>query len=90
MTVLAGTIPEPSAELARLYERIERGIAWLSEHDPQSAFHLWFEGRILPTSPMPAQSPEVKAAYTDYYRARVQWEQLWAAMVRLEKQEATP
>lgn len=62
-----------------LAERVANGIGWLTEHDPTGAFHLWFEGGLLPGTPMPAQSEEVQEAYREYYKARVTWERLYKA-----------
>ena len=66
-------------------ERVEKGINWLTEHDPTGAFHLWFTSKITPYSPMPAQTPERIAQYRTYYAARVLWERLWLAMEKEEK-----
>lgn len=77
-------------DLEKLYERIEKGIAWCTEHDPTGRFHLWYESKILPSSPKPAQDEASKAGYAEYYRGRLQFEQLWRAMEREEKRRAVP
>ena len=71
--------------MTALEDRVAKGIEWLTEHDPTGGFHLWFVARILPGTPMPAQTPERQAEYRMYYKARQQWEALYAAMVRAEK-----
>lgn len=77
-------IEEPSPELADVYARVEKGIAWLTEHDPSGAFHLWFESKISPIAPMPAQSDDRRAEYAAYHQARTLFERLWRKMVALE------
>jgi len=69
-------------------ERVEKGIRWLTEHDPDGAFHLWFIARITPGTPMPAQPVERQQEYRTYYKAREQWERLWNAMVAAEGKQA--
>ncbi len=71
-------------ELEQVQARVEKGIEWLTEHDPLGRFHFWFTAGILPSSPMPRQDEESKRAYRDYYEARRLWERLWNQMVRLE------
>lgn len=80
--------PEPSPELAAIYTRVESGITWLTERDPDGAFHVWFTSRIGPRAPMPAQSEARRAAYAEYHEARVLFERLWKKMVALEEREA--
>lgn len=74
-------------ELATLHERVERGMAWLTEHDPTGAFHLWFTAKLHPSSPMPAQDDVRRAEYRAYYEARRLWERLWARMERMERRQ---
>lgn len=73
-----------------LEARVVKGIEWLTAHDTTGAFHLWYESRISPRSTMPAQPPEVKAAYAEYHQARALWEDLWSrfqrAIARQEKE----
>lgn len=66
-------------------ERVEKGIVWLTQHDPTGAFHLWYTAGISPGSPMPAQDETTREAYREYHKAREQWERLWNAMVSEEK-----
>lgn len=77
-----------SEQLDRLAERVGNGITWLTEHDPTGAYHLWFTGRILPSSPKPGSTPEMAEGYRAYYPARVAFEQLFSAMEREEQKEA--
>lgn len=72
-------------DLDTLYRRSEAGIAWLKEHDPDSSFHLWFQSRITPGSPMPAVSEERALAYREYHRARVLWERIEERIADIEK-----
>lgn len=87
-----GPIDEPSDELVAIYERVEKGLVWLCEHDPDGSFHLWYESRI----PTYAQTAAEKAdpdrmarrhAYAEYHGGRDTFERLWAKMVALEKKE---
>lgn len=77
-------------DLEKLYERIEKGIAWCVEHDPTGRFHLWYTAKILPATPKPAQDEQSKADYAEYYKGRLAFEQLWRAMEREEKRRAVP
>lgn len=77
----------PSDQLTKLYDRIEKGMTWLTEHDPTGAFHLWHKAGLAPNSPMPAQDQERKDDWRAYFQQRERWEALWRQMVRLEKQE---
>ena len=78
---------DPSPQLQALYERVEKGIAWLTEHDPTGAFHLWYQGGLAPNSPMPAQDANRQADWRAYFAQRERWEGLWRQMHRLERQE---
>ena len=78
---------EPSPELAELYGRVEKGIAYLTERDPEGAFHIWFESGIGPRDPKPAQPPEVVDRYAEYHAGRLTFKRLWAKMVVLERKE---
>lgn len=83
-------IDPTSPELAEVYERIVKGIAWLVEHDPLGAFHFWFESGIGPRAPMPGMDrnhPETREKWVEYYTNRGLFEKLWAKMVRLEAAE---
>lgn len=71
-------------DLDSLYRRSEAGIRWLSEHDPDGSFHLWYEARIVPGAPMPAQSDERQAAYREYHHARDLWERIEARIKSIE------
>ena len=81
------TIPQPSPELAAVYERVTKGMAWLTENDEHGAFHLWFTSGILPHMPMPAQGDDVKERYGRYYKNRTVWERLWREMENRERAE---
>lgn len=76
----------PSDPLAELGERVDKGIAWLTEHDPHGAFHFWFTAGLLPTSPMPSQPPEVVEEWKRYHANRSAWEVLFRRLQRLEKE----
>lgn len=65
---------------ASLEERVGNGMVWLTDHDPTGRFHLWFTARILPGTPMPTQTEQSVEDYRTYYKARQQWERLFAAM----------
>ena len=71
-------------DLDTLYRRSEDGIRWLKEHDPDSSFHLWYEARIVPGAPMPAQSEERMAGYREYHHARDLWERIEARIRTIE------
>lgn len=77
----------PSPELSALYERVEKGMAWLTEHDPTGAFHLWFKAGLAPNSPMPAQEESRKESWRAYFSQRDRWEGLWRQMIRMEAKE---
>lgn len=81
------TATKPSEALSALYERIEKGIAWLTEHDPVSRFHLWFISGIQPFSPMPGQEESVREEYTRYHKNRTVFDRLWTEMENREKLE---
>lgn len=74
-------------DLETLYQRSEAGIRWLSEHDPDGAFHLWYTARIVPGSPMPAQGEEVQSAYREYHQARDLWERIESRIKAVERQQ---
>jgi hypothetical protein len=76
----------PFAELAA---KVERGMEWLSAHDHNGAFHLWFTSRITPSTPLPAQDEGRREEYAAYYKQRQIWEALWSEMIRREPGEAT-
>lgn len=80
---------EAQPDLVEAWERVGRGITWLSEHDPAGAFHIWWQSGLTPSSPMPAHrdDPEYVAAWRAYYKQRRIWEQLWDQMVKLEKRD---
>lgn len=75
-----------SPELEALQVRIGNGIAWLTEHDPTGAFHLWYEAGLTRLSPMPAQDEGRRAEWRAYYDARVTFERLWQEMETMEAQ----
>lgn len=74
-------------DLEKLQERVANGIEWLTAHDPTGAFHLWFSAKILPGTRKPAQPPEREIEYAAYYKARQQWEVMFAAMERQEARQ---
>lgn len=65
-----------------LEQRVANGIVWLDEHDPGSRFHTWWQAGLTATSPLPAQegTPEVKAAWVEYFERRRLWERLYARL----------
>lgn len=71
--------------MASYAERVEKGIVWLTAHDPTGAFHLWYTSKIAPSTAMPAQDEATREAYREYHKAREQWEKLWNAMVAEEQ-----
>lgn len=73
-------------EVERLQQRVANGITWLVEHDPLGRFHLWFTAKLTPYSVMPAKNEEEKAAYREYYNARVAWERLDKELARVDPQ----
>lgn len=73
-----------SAELDAVEERIEKGVAWLTEHDPTGAFHFWFESGISPHSTMPRATDKQKEGYRQYHKQRLLFKALWEQMERLE------
>lgn len=83
----ATTRPEPSPELKAVYERVEKGIVWLTENDPTGAFHLWFGSGVQPFSPMPAQEESRREDYRRYHKNRTVFERLWKEMENREKVE---
>lgn len=85
--MVEATAPTPSPELEALYERIEKGINWLVEHDPKGAFHAWWCSQIQPYMPMPAQSEEAREEYRRYHQNRTVFERLWREMEAREKKE---
>lgn len=74
-------------DLETLWRRSEEGIRWLTAHDPDSSFHLWYEARIVPGTPMPAQTDERQAEYREYYRARDLWEKIETRIKNVEMQQ---
>lgn len=72
------------AELSidELVTRVEKGIVWLTEHDPDGSFNVWFESGISPHDKMPAQTDERRAAYAEYHKARRLWDELDRQLVR--------
>lgn len=78
----------PAPELDEIYARVEKGVTWLTEHDPTGSFHLWFTSGLTSLSPMPAQADVRREDWREYYAARVTFERLWRKMVALEKAAA--
>lgn len=85
--MVEATKPAPSPALEALYERIEKGITWLSENDPKGAFHFWWNAKIEPYMQMPVQGEEVREKYRRYHQNRTVFERLWREMEAREKQE---
>lgn len=79
-----------SEALQAIYARVEKGIGWLVDHDPDGAFHAWYQAGITPASKKPAQPPEVVEAYAVYFPQRELFEKLWRQMVVLERKEGVP
>jgi hypothetical protein len=63
-------------QIEELRERVEKGINWLVEHDPDGSFHHWFVAGLTGLSPMPAQQDHRREAWREYHRQRVRWESL--------------
>jgi hypothetical protein len=76
-----------SPELDTLYDRVEKGIEWLTAKDPTGAFHLWYEAGILPSSPKPGQDEATRQGYAEYHPQRGLFERLWKRMEALEISE---
>lgn len=72
------------ATLEQLQQRVANGIRWLSEHDPSGAFHAWYCAGLTPTSVMPAQDAETRAAYREYYGQRVIFDRLDRELGRVD------
>ena len=66
------------AEVAALEIRVGNGLQWLADHDPGSRFHCWWQAGFTPATPLPAHegTPEVKADWVAYYKARQVFERL--------------
>lgn len=84
MTDAVETTATRDPALIELEERVAKGITWLVEHDPTGSFHHWFEAGLIPSSPMPAQSPETIAAWKEYHRQRTRWESLSRDLARVD------
>ena len=72
-------------QLTALQVRVQKGIEWMLEHDPTSAFHAWFTAGLTKTSPMPAQDDETQERWRAYYDARVLWEMLERKLAAAER-----
>lgn len=71
-----------------LAAKVGRGMTWLTEHDPDGAFHLWFKSGLTERSPMPAQSEDRREAWIGYCRQRTIWEKLDARLMELGGQRS--
>jgi DNA polymerase III psi subunit len=71
-------------QLQAVYDRVEKGIAWLTANDPTGAFHLWFQSGIQPFAAMPAQEEARREDYRKYHKNRTVFESLWRQMENLE------
>ena len=72
------------ATIEQLVANVERGAKWLAEHDsdPPGRFYLWWKARLIPSTPMPAQPEEVRAAYGVWFRAYERWLALYDELER--------
>lgn len=75
--------PTEATAIEQLEVRVRKGIAWLSEHDPDGAFHFWYKAGITKLTPMPAQPEDVIERWVRYYDNRVAWEALFAKLERM-------
>lgn len=73
-----------SDDLQQLQQRVEKGIRWLTDNDPDGAFHLWYTAGLTKFSPMPAQNEDTLARWRTYYDARELWEKLDNRVRKLE------
>lgn len=73
-------------DLAQLEQRVGAATTWLAEHDPGSRFHAWWQAGLTPLSPLPAHeaTPEVRAAWAEYFRWRGLYEKLESQLSRAE------
>ena len=65
-----------SEQVEELRERVEKGINWLIQSDPDGVFHHWFVAGLTPLSPMPAQQADRREAWRAYHHQRERWERL--------------
>jgi len=76
----------------QLYERVEDGITWLTEHD-ESGFHFTYETGATPAA-VAARPPknwdaEKAERYKAYFHARRLWHELYALLEKRSEKEAT-
>lgn len=78
-------------EVAALEIRVANGITWLDQHDPKGSFHVWWQAGLTPATPLPAHeaTPEIRAAWIDYYGRRRLWEQLERKLAAAEQRDET-
>lgn len=79
-----------SVDIEQLVASVEKGAAWLGEHDsdPPGRFYLWWKAGMVPSSPMPGQPPEVREAYGRWYRAFTRWQSLYGELDRRAPDES--
>ena len=73
-----------SDQIEELRERVEKGINWLTEHDPDGSFHVWFSAGLTGLSPMPAQQDHRREAWREYHRQRERWERMSRDLERVD------
>lgn len=70
--------------IEQLHDRVEAGRKWLAEHDsdPPGRFYLWWQAKLRPGQPMPAQPKEVQDRYAEWHRGFSAWLRLYAQLER--------
>lgn len=73
-----------------LAERVGTGIAWLSEHDQEGRFWMWWQARIDPWGKLPGQDEETIEAYRAYCKQVERWIALDRALAKEEGRVWSP
>jgi hypothetical protein len=65
-----------------LEQRIEKGRAWLAEHDsdPPGRFYLWWAMRLQPTGAWPQQPADVVERYRVWHQGFEAWLRLYCQL----------
>jgi hypothetical protein len=84
-------VAEPT-ELEVVADRVDKGIAWLSSHDPRGRFYSWWQAGLTPLSRLPAHegTPEVAVEWGEWYRAKATWDKLYRRLEQLSDEPSTP
>lgn len=75
-------------EVAKLEERVAKGIAWLTEHDPSGGFYFMYKAGITKFSPMPSRSEEERTLWIRWYDNMVAFWTLFERMERAQRKLA--